>query len=130
VRSILENGYKIPVNMSDTEERFYHYLVVNFGFETSGSGSGESNAAHNGLLGEVQHPEYDGRRRRDETKEATFDRTNLGRFLRTSSRHRKSGRFSPREPEISEGYFRGRCPREVRGSIPTIGRYREPITII
>jgi hypothetical protein len=81
VRSILENGYKIPVNMSDTEERFYHYVVVVFGFGTSGSGSGESNAAHNGLLGEVRHPKYDVRGRRDETKEATFGRTNLGRFL-------------------------------------------------
>jgi hypothetical protein len=83
VRSILENGYKIPVNMSYTEEGFYNYVVVVFGFGTSGSGSGESNAAHNGLLGKVRHPEYDGRRRRDETKEATFDQTNLGRFLRS-----------------------------------------------
>jgi hypothetical protein len=96
--------------MSDTEERFYHYVVVVLGFGTSGSGSGESNAAHNGLLGKVRHPEYDGRRRRDETKESTFDRTNLGRFLRTSFTHRKSGRFSPQEPEISEGYFSRTMP--------------------
>jgi hypothetical protein len=30
-----------------------------FQLGTSGSGSGESNAAHNGLPGEVWHPEYD-----------------------------------------------------------------------
>jgi hypothetical protein len=30
-----------------------------FRFGTSGSGSGESNAAHNDLPGKVRHPEYD-----------------------------------------------------------------------
>jgi hypothetical protein len=50
----------------------------------------EARHSKQGLPGKgFPHPEYDVRRRRDETKEATFGRTNLGRFLRTSSTHRR-----------------------------------------